>query len=63
MTDTTTTTEDLDLQALGRRIMRKADVMRLDAKARNEHPGVLADLSELYTLGRIVAKQGGAVDV
>jgi hypothetical protein len=48
-----------DLAALGRRIMRKADVMRLDAKASNAAPALIADLQEIYSLGRIIAKIGG----
>ena len=60
---TTEKTEDLDMQALGRRIMRKAEVMRFDAKARGAGHGLVSDLDELRTLGRLVAKRGGAVDV
>lgn len=64
MTDTTPLMhtphrEDPDLAALGRRIMRKADIMRLDAKARSADPGTIADLMEIHTLGRIIAKRGG----
>lgn len=51
----------LTLAALGKRIMRKAEVMKMDTKARGNGMtiGRLHDFDELIQLGRLVAKRGG----
>ncbi len=52
--------DTLTLEALGKRIARKAEIMKMDTKARGDGLTTqrLHDFEELIQLGRLVEKQG-----
>jgi len=52
--------DTLTLEALGKRIIRKAEIMKMDTKARGDGTtaGRLHDFDELIQLGKLVEKKG-----